>query len=163
MRHLGIVLVGIAFGCEHASSAPSTQSPEPAPQALLAPAEAPPPEDEQASVAPPPGHTGVEQTLRIDGERSEAEVQSAMREHFTALSHCFDLAVAHADRINPDGAVVVRGQVGADGAVRDTEVELSELGDAPTERCLAQEVAHWRLPPGPGDTTLHLPFYMRSY
>ena len=119
------------------------------------------PDDGGEEPAPTPK---VEQELKIDGPIKKADVDAVIEKYFREIRECFDAGLARNPNENEiEGAIVVKIQVAASGAIELAQGELNETGDNETEQCIVAEVQKWTFPKKKQPTTIFYPFYLRSY
>lgn len=86
----------------------------------------------------------------------EAIIQMVARRHADAIKQCAAGLLAKAP--GKPGTVTARFAVGADGQVTRSRLAASNVDDAATEDCIAQEVCGWRFPALAGGHTLLLEY-----
>jgi hypothetical protein len=90
---------------------------------------------------------------------------AVQRPHATAVQ-CFDAALVRMESTNVNGAVAVRIEIDAGGAVTNAELEASSLGDDETPACIIGKVEAWSFPKAAKakkPSTVVYPFFLRSY
>lgn len=117
-------------------------------------------EDEGGESPPAPK---VEQVQTIEGPLKKEDVDQVLEKYFREIRECFDAGLARNPDEEIDGAIVVKIQVAAGGNVELAQGELNETGDGETEACIVGEVNKWTFPKKKGSSTIHHPFYLRSY
>jgi hypothetical protein len=147
----------LLVGCTKAAAPPPPSQP---PADDVAQAEA---SDEPEASEPVPE---IDNSVLIEGPLTEAQVRAVAQEHFSEIQACFDAALVRMDSPNLNGAIAVRIEIDAGGAVTKVELEASSFGDEETPACIIGKVETWTFPKAAKakkPSTVVYPFFLRSY
>ncbi len=94
----------------------------------------------------------------LEGNLSKGEIEAVIRANLAKIKACYERRLQAKRDLG--GRVTTRFIIASNGRVTSANVEASDLGDGPTESCIANEIKRWQfpLPRGGGQVTVKYPF-----
>lgn len=96
----------------------------------------------------------------LEGNLSKEEIEAVIRANLAKIKACY-MKRLQAKR-DLQGRVVSKFVISPDGRVASASIAQSEIGDGPTESCIANEIKRWKfpLPRGGGQVSVTYPFIL---
>jgi TonB family protein len=94
----------------------------------------------------------------LEGNLSKEEIEAVIRANLAKIKACYERRLQAKRGLQ--GRVMSKFVISPDGRVSTASISQSDLGDGPTETCIASEIKRWKfpLPRGGGQVSVTYPF-----